>query len=155
MALDHVGGGAAGVGIGVVDAGGVDHVLPQVVAAHVHQLHGVQRAAAQMGLRACMGSNAVKDEIGPHNGYAAPGTHLVHGFRVPGVGKIHPIEIPGPGNELLGAGALLGRTAEEDHGAVLLLLDQVVLQGHGGGIAPRTQQIVAAAVTGAPSRTGS
>ena len=39
---------------------------------------------------------------------------------------------------------------KEDHGAVLLFLDQVVLQGHGSGIAPRAQQIVAAAVPGAP-----
>lgn len=73
VALDHVGGGAAGIGIGVVDAGGVDHVLPQVVAAHVHQLHGVQSAAAQMGLSAGVGGDAVKGEVGAHDGHAAPG----------------------------------------------------------------------------------
>ena len=148
MALDHVGGGAAHVAVSVVDAGGIDHVLPQVVAAHVHQLHGVQGAAAQVGLSAGMGGDAVKGEVGTHNGHTAPGTDLVDGFRVPGVGEVHVVEISGPGDELLGTGPLLGRTAEEDHSAVLLFLHQIVLQGHGGGIAPRTQQVVAAAVTG-------
>ena len=137
-----------------MDAGGIDHVLPQVVAAHVHQLHGVQGTAAQVGLSAGVGGDAVKGEVGTHDSHAAPGAHFVDGLRVPGVGKIHIVKVPGPGNELLGTGALLGGTAEEDHGAVFLLLDQVVLQGHGGGIAPRTQQIVAAAVPGAPLPDG-
>ena len=80
-----------------MDAGGVDHVLPQVVAAHVHQLHGVQSAAAQMGLSAGVGGDAVKGEVGAHDGHAAPGADLVDGLRVPGVGKVHVVESTRPG----------------------------------------------------------
>ena len=123
-------------------------MLPEVIAAHVHQLHGVQRAAAQMRLRAGVGSHTVKGEVRTHNGHAALGAHLVHAFGVPRIGKIHPIEIPGPGNELLGTGALLGGTAKENHRPVLMLPDEIILQRRSGGKAPGPQQIVAAAMTG-------
>ena len=46
--LHHVGRHAAGIEHGVVDAGIRGHVLAHVVDADVHQLHGVERAAAQM-----------------------------------------------------------------------------------------------------------
>ena len=49
-----------------------------------------------------MGGDAVKGEVGTHNGHTAPGTDLVDGFRVPGVGEVHVVKIAGPGDELLG-----------------------------------------------------
>ena len=147
VALDHVGGGATRVGVGVVDTGGVDHVLPQVVGAHVHELHGIQCASAQVGFPAGVGGDAVKDEVGAHDGHTAFGAHLVDGGGVPGVGEIHVVEVPGPGDELLGACALLGGAAEVDDGAVHVVGQHVVLQGHGGGEAAGAQQVVAAAVS--------
>ena len=52
-----------------------------------------------------------------------------------------------PGDELLGAGPLLGGAAEEDHRAVLLLPLEVVLQRDGRGVTARAEQVVAAAVS--------
>ena len=40
--LHHVGGGSAGIGVGIVDTGGIDHMLTQVVHTNVHELDGVQ-----------------------------------------------------------------------------------------------------------------
>ena len=46
MVLHHVGRATAGVPIGVMDPGFLDHMLPQVINPHVHQLAGIQGAAA-------------------------------------------------------------------------------------------------------------
>ena len=147
VALHHVGRCAARIGVGVVDARLVDHVLAQVVAADVHQLAGVQRAAAQVRRAARVRGHAVEHEVRAHDGHIAIRAHLVDGARVPGVGKVHVVKAACARDELLGARALLGRAAKEDHRAVHLVLDHVVLQRHGRRKRARADQVVAAAVT--------
>ena len=60
MVLDYVGSGAAGILVGVMDPRLLDHVFPQIVDPHVHQLAGIQGAAAQMGLTRCVGCPAME-----------------------------------------------------------------------------------------------
>lgn len=110
---------------------GVDHVLAQVVAADIHQLHRVERAASEMRSRARVRRDAVKGEVRAHDGDAPLRANLVDRRRVPCIGKVNAVEIPGARDELLGARALLGGAAEEDHRAVLLLPLEVVLQRDG------------------------
>ena len=133
-----------------MDPGGIDHMLPKVIAAYIHQLAGIQGASAQVGLSTGMGGNAIEDEVGTHNGHISHGAHLVHRAGVPGIAEVHMVKITGPGDKLLGTRPLFGGAAEEDHGAVSVFLLQVVLQSHSGSVDSGTQQIVPAAVAGAP-----
>ena len=122
MVLYHVGSGAAGVDIGVMDPGFRDHMFSQVVAAHIHQLDGVQGAAAQVGAAAGMGGNSMENKVGAHDGVAVVGFYGVFCCRMPGVNKVHTVKHPGPGHKLLGAGAFLRGAAEIDDGPVFLIL---------------------------------
>ena len=68
MGLHHVGGDAAGVEQGIMDAGVARHVLAHVVDADIHQLDRIERAAPEMrrgrGMRGAPG----EDEIGARVG---------------------------------------------------------------------------------------
>lgn len=64
MVLDHVGGPAAHVQIGVVDSGFHDHVFPEVIGPHPHDLTGIQGAAAQFGSASGVGGDAF-ELVGP------------------------------------------------------------------------------------------
>ena len=55
MTLHDVGGVTAGVGDGIMDPGCIDDMLPQKIRTDVHQLHGVERTAPQMGLDSTRG----------------------------------------------------------------------------------------------------
>ena len=146
MVLDHVGGGPSCVNVGVVDPGLRDHMLPQIIAAHVHELRGVQGAAAQMGRTAGMGGDAFKLKVCSHDGIAVIAFHGVDGGWMPGVYKIHVVEHPGPGHELFGSGAFLGGAAEVDDGAVLFIFHQIFLYSQYGGQGTGAQGAVPAAV---------
>ena len=61
--LHHVGRDAAGVEIGVVDPRVARHVLAHVVHADIHQLHRVERAAAEMRRGGGVGGAAVEGEV--------------------------------------------------------------------------------------------
>ena len=91
MVLDHVGGGPSCVNVGVVDAHLRDDVLPQVVAAHVHQLHRVQGAAATVRVSGGMGRHAGEVVLGLDAGVGGAGKHLVGVVRVPGEGRIQTV----------------------------------------------------------------
>ena len=49
MALHHIGCGAAGIGIGIVDTGRIYHMFTQIVYTNIHKLHRIQCGTAQMG----------------------------------------------------------------------------------------------------------
>ena len=59
--LYDVRGGSAGIDVSVVDPRFRDHVLSQVVAAHVHEFNGVQGTSSEVWGCACMGGNTLKN----------------------------------------------------------------------------------------------
>ena len=66
---------------------------------------------------------------------------------MPCIREIHVVEVSRTGDELLGSRTFLRGTAEEDHGAVLFLPDEVFLDRHRRRVAARPEQIVSAAVS--------
>ena len=93
-----------------------------------------------------MGRNAVKDEVCAHDGNAALENDLIGGSRVPGIGKVHIVKVARPGDELLGACALLGGAAEEDNAAIQIVFHHIVFQCNGSRVAAGAQQVMAAAM---------
>ena len=122
-------------------------MLSEIGAADVHQLNGVQGTSAEMWFRARVCRHAVEDEIRTHDRHTGAGADLIDRRRVPCIREIHVVEVSRAGDELLGTGALLRGTAEEDHGAVLFLPDEVFLDRHRRRVAARPEQIVSAAVS--------
>ena len=95
-----------------------------------------------------MAGAPLKAEVGAHDGIGLHRIHPVDGGGVPGVDKVHLVKETGPGHELLGAGALFGRAAKVDHGAVLAGGIQVILEGESSCQRASAQRAVAAAVAG-------
>ena len=156
MVLHHIGRDAAGIGNGVMDSvGGLD-MLPHIVHTHIHQLHRVQGAAAQMGTGGGVGADALEPEVSLTVGHHAAGHHRVAAGGMPGDGQIQTVKHTGAGHIGLAAAPLLGGGADEHHGAAFSGLLQIVpdfqSRAHRGG----SQQMVpaAVAVVGAGPGTG-
>ena len=92
-------------------------MLPQVVGPHVHQLHRVQGAAAQMGAGCGVGGDALEAEVGLAVGLEGARHDKIGVGGVPGEGGIQLIEHAGAGHKSLAASTLFRWTAEEDHRA--------------------------------------
>ncbi len=92
MGLHHIGSNAAGVEQSIVYAGVAGHVLAHVVHADIHQLHRVERAAAQMGRGSGMRGAPGEDEIRARVGERWCYRHLPKTVRVPGDGDVGVIQ---------------------------------------------------------------
>ena len=147
MILYDVRGGSAGIDVSVVDPRFRDHVLSQVVAAHVHEFNGVQGTSSEVWGCACMGGNTLKIEVCAHDGVAVIALDGVFCCRVPGVYEIDIVEHACAGHELLGTCAFFSRAAEVDDGSVLLVGDQVFPDSQGSGESAGTERAVAAAMS--------
>ncbi len=146
--LHHVGGNAAAVGDGVVHPGRGGHVLAQILHADVHQLHGVQGAAALVRVARRVGGHTGKAVFLLDAGEAGAADGTVNIIRVPGDGRVQAAPGPVPGHEGLARAALLAGTAEEDDGAAAPAALEKVLHRAGGGQGAGAQQIMVAAVAG-------
>ena len=144
--LHHVGGGAAHVAVSVMQPRLGDDVFPQIVAAHVHQLGRVQRAAPGEGRARRVGRASLKAVQHARHGKAALPADVVRGAGMPGEHRIHLVEISGAGEKHLSAAVLLSRAAEVFDGGAQAGFEAVVLQRHGCGKAARAQQVVPAAM---------
>ena len=116
--LHHVGRDAAGIEHGVVDARVGRHVLAHVVDADVHQLHRVERAAAEMRRRRGVRGAALEGEVDARVGEAHGVVDAVDGGRMPGDGDVDVLEVAGAHHEDLGRAAFLGRAAVVAHAAL-------------------------------------
>ena len=129
-------------------------MLPEELDAHIHQLRGIQSAAAQMGITGGVGGDALEGIEVLKTGGVGAGGDLVGVAGVPGDGGVQIPELAVPGHEGLTGAALLAGTAVEDHGAgELAVLDQLF---HGNRRRQRAcaQKIVAAAVAVAAGDQG-
>ena len=81
--IGHDVGGRSPVGDDIVDAGVRGDVLAQIIGAHIHQLDGVERAAAVVRVAARMGCAAVKMENGAVQPGAAADTDRIDRRAVP------------------------------------------------------------------------
>ena len=154
VGLDHAGGVSAGIGDGVVDAGGNGDVLPQELHADVHQLQGVQGAAPQLGGQGGVGGYAtevVTDLV--VGGRALRGDHVDVG-GVPAEGQVQTVEHAGPGHKAFAGAALLCGAAEEFDRARHAGLLQVLLHRNGGGQGAYAKQVMSAAVAGSARNDG-
>ena len=142
----HVGRFAARVPVGVVQPGVGDHVLPQIVAAHVHQFGGVQRAAPGKGSGRGVGGAPGKAVFHPHHRQRAGADHRVHRVRMPGEHRVQPAEQPRARHVCLARAVLLGRAAEKPHLRPHKARRHQLLQDHRRAERARAQQVVAAAV---------
>ncbi len=146
MGLHHVGGDAAGVEQGIMDAGVARHVLAHVVDADIHQFHRVERAAAEMRRGGGMRGAPGEDEIGARIGQRRRHHHFPEAGRVPGDGDVGVVEGARAHHEGFRRAAFLGRAAVIAHAARHLVGGKPVLHGGGGEQRGRAEQIVAAAM---------
>ena len=124
-------------------------MLPQELDAHVHQLHGVQRAAPPFRCGGRLGRQTVERIDHLDAGVGGAGGDLAAVAGVPGQRRVQPVPQALPGHVGLGGHALLAGAAVQDDGAALAGLGQILLQTDGGGHGPGAQQVMAAAVTAA------
>ena len=120
-------------------------MLPQVVDAHVHQLTGVQGAAAQ--LRSSSGVGGAAGEVKAHLVVShAPGeTHIaVHGM--PGKTQIQIVKAVLLYHKALAESRLLRRAAKDFYRSRQSRLLQKLFHDQGGPHGSRPQGAVAAAV---------
>jgi len=121
-------------------------MFAQVVDAHRHQLHRIQRRPAQMRGRGSMGRPASKGEIHPRVGQRQRIIHPRHAAGVPCHRRIHIIERPVAHHEGLGRPTLFCRAAIIAHAARRAGFLQPVLDGTSRQQRGRAQQVVPAAM---------
>ena len=146
MGLHHVGGDAAGVEQGVMDAGVARHVLAHVVDADIHQFDGVERAAAEMRRGGGMRGAAGEDEIGAGVGERRRHHDFPEAGGMPGDGDVGILEGAGAHHEGFGRAAFFRGAAVIAHAPRHLVGGEPVLHGGGGEQRGRAEQIVAAAM---------
>ena len=120
---------SAAIQVCVVNARSGQHVLAQIVDAHVHQLAGIQCAAAQMRRAAGMRGRAEEliFQFDAGNGIRPADAVVI--ARMPGEHGVDAVKVAVAGQEGLRAAGFLGGTAVIDHGARLagglqILLDR-------------------------------
>ena len=131
-----------------MDAAVAGHVLAQVLHAGVHQLHGVQGAAAVLGVARRVGGDAVELVEHLDAGVVRAGDDLVHVARVPGQGAVELAPHALASHEGLACAALLAGAAVEDDRAAVAGLFEEVPDGEGRAQRARAEHVVAAAVAG-------
>ena len=144
--LYHVRREAAAVHDGVMDARVVLGVLAQVLHAHVHQFHGVERRSAELGIARRVRRSTFKFIKGLDAGVAGTRHHLVDVGGMPGESEVEAVEDALLRHKRLGGAALLAGRTVEDHGSLLTRRTKILLDAVGGGKCTRTEQMVAAAV---------
>ena len=147
MILYDVRGGSAGIDVSVVDPRFRDHVLSQIVAAHVHKLDCIQGASSEVRGSTGVRGNPLKIEVCAHDGIAVIALDGILRCRMPGIYEIDVVKHACAGHELLGTSAFLSRAAEIDDGSVLLVGDQVFLDSQGSGESAGTERAVSAAMS--------
>ncbi len=147
MGLHHVGGNAAGVEQGVMDAGVARHVLAHVIDADIHQLDRIQRAAAEMRRGGGMRGAPGEDEIGARVGERGRHHHFPEARRVPGDRDVGVVEGAIAHHEGFCRAAFFRGAAVIAHAPRRFVFGEPIL--HGGGRKQRggTEQIVAATMT--------
>lgn len=130
------------------------HVLPQELNAHIHQLGGVQGAAAIPGIIGGVGGDAGEGIRHLNAGGVGAYGDLIGVAGVPGQSGVQIPEHPVSGHEGLSGAALLTGAAVEYHRAVEQSCGNGPFDGNGSGQSTRTQQIVAAAVSAASGFQG-
>ena len=138
--------GLAAVEDDVVQTAAGDNVLAQVVGAHIHQLNGVQGAAAQPGSAAGMGGNALEVELHQLIGVVGAAADRVHIGGMVGQAAVQVVEDAGAGHIALTGEVLLRRAGVEAQGTGDVLLLHRVHQRREGQHAGGAQQVVAAGV---------
>ncbi len=129
-----------------MDAGVAWHVLAHVVDADIHQLHRVERAAAEMRRGRGMRGAAGEGEIGAGVGERRRHRHFPEAVGVPGDGDVGVIEGARAHHEGFRGTAFLGGAAIITHAARHLVRRKPILHGGRCQQRSRAQQIVAAAV---------
>ena len=123
------------------------HVLPEELHPHIHQLGGIQSAAAVVGVVGGMGGNALKAVFHLQAGGVGAGGDLVGVPGVPGQGGIQIPEHPVPSHEGLSGAALLPGAAVEHHGSGEIPGGDGFLHCQCGTEGGGTQQVVTAALS--------
>ena len=104
-------------------------MLPQVLNARIHQLQGVQGAAASLRLHGCMSGGAVKTVADLIVGHGVFGGHTVHFAGMPGKCHVYVVKHMSPGHKAFAGAALFRRTAKVDDRAGQFIFRQVTLDG--------------------------
>ena len=123
-------------------------MLPQEVDRHVHQLHSIQGASAQVGAAGRMGADAFEFISDLVVGQAAAGGDTVDIAGMPGQGDVQLVKDPFPRHKRLAGTAFLTGAAVVDDGAGQVVAAQVLFDRDGGAQGTDTQVVVAAAVAG-------
>lgn len=121
-------------------------MLAQVLRAGVHELDGVERAAAVFRVARRVGGDAVELVEHLYAGVVRAGDDLVHVARVPGQGEVKAAPQPLAGHEGLARAALLARAAVKDDRSARAAALEEVLYGEGSAQRARTEHVVPAAV---------
>ena len=137
--LHDIGRQTTAIGDGVVHAGVRGHVLAQIVHPHVHELHCIQGAAAQVGRVRGMRCLAMEDKLCLNIGQRALAEQTGVAGWVPGQCCIHIIEHAGAGHEGLAGAAFLGWTAVIAHASARAGAFQVLLQRNSGKVRRSSQ----------------
>ena len=145
--LHHVRRNAPRIGHGVMNAGLLNHMLPQIIDAHVHQFHRIERTAAQMRRRPGVRTLAVEFESDLIVRQRAHRKNRVVSHRMPGQRNIRAGEGAFPRHERFSRPALFARTAIVPDGSRDFCFRQIFLDGHRRRQCADPQQIMAAAVT--------
>ena len=153
-ALDDVGGDAAGVEVGVVDAGVGRHVFAHVVDADVHEFDGVERRAAEMGGGGGVAGAADEGEVDAGVGQAHRVVDAGEGGGVPGDGDVDVLEGAFADHEGFGRTTFLGGAAVVADAAFEVVFGEPVLDGGGGEEGGGAEEVVAAAVAEAVAGEG-
>ena len=147
--LHDVRGVSAGVRDGIVNPCGILHMLTQEFHADVHQLHGVQRAAALLGIACRMRGDAGELVFHLDAGNAGTGSDLVIGERMP---RKRGVELlPGvlARHKGFACAAFFAGAAEENDRAGFAGFFEIFLHGKGRGKGTCAQHIVSAAMSAA------
>ncbi len=129
---------------GVMHARVARHVLAHVVHADIHQLHRVERGAAEMRRGRRMRGAAGEDEIRARVGERRRHRDFPEAVRMPGDGDVGVFKRAGAHHEGLGCAAFFRRAAVIAHAAGHLVLGEPVLHRGRGEQRRGTEQIVAA-----------
>ena len=148
MTLHDVGGVTAGVGDGIMDPGCIDDMLPQKIRTDVHQLHGVERTAPQMGLDRRVGRDAVKAVEHLAVGKRGQIAHAGRVGRVPAERCVQCVEHAIASQKCLGGAVFLRRAAEIDHRARCTGRFQIGLDGKRRSERTDAEQVMPTAVSG-------